>query len=348
MALAVCALSGAVRAQAADAAGGVPDFPFTLLNTVVNGKLGKDAFTFAHITDLHIGEGEKDYGTEGYDDAPPAADSGVPARRLKEAVDWINANKDARNIAFVIVTGDITDSAEKSEFMKAKELLDALTIPYIPVPGNHDIWPYTAPAEAPAPLGDEYFKDIFAPVFEGLKAKFSGWDDGTRLTRTFDNEHNVHAYFQNFSFDYRGYRFLFADFNARAHAPVRKKGIGPEAELHDIEDGTMRWLRSRFEGYKGGPGRLLLFAHHPLTGHLPRTETYPGAGGFPQEDLRTVISYLSERGIKGNMGLWAAGHTHKNREYTLKAVPRGAISPCVETGAVKEGHLRLFEVRGAL
>jgi predicted MPP superfamily phosphohydrolase len=125
-----------------------------VLNSTVNRGLGGKSFRFVQLTDLHIGEGMGDYGTEGFDDTAPAGDIGVSAQRLREAVNWINANKDPQNIAFVMITGDITDSAERSEFLKAKEILDTLTVPYIPMPGNHDIWPYTANGDAPAPVGD--------------------------------------------------------------------------------------------------------------------------------------------------------------------------------------------------
>ncbi|MCJ7745815.1 MAG: metallophosphoesterase, partial [Actinobacteria bacterium] len=127
-------------------------------------------FSYAQITDLHIGRGEGDYGTPGFDDAPPSGDVGLPAQNLRSTVDWINANQGSMPIEFVVVTGDIADSAEKSEFMKAKEILDTLVVPYIPIPGNHDMWPYTASAECNEPCGDQYFKEIFASEFETLRS----------------------------------------------------------------------------------------------------------------------------------------------------------------------------------
>jgi len=61
------------------------------------------------------------------------------------------------------ISGDIADSAEKSEMLKAKKILDKLKdpngdgnlkdgIPYIPVFGNHDVWPYTEEKEANFPV----------------------------------------------------------------------------------------------------------------------------------------------------------------------------------------------------
>ena len=83
------------------------------------------SFTFVHITDIHIGEGQGDYGTLGYlNDTMPEGDVGYSAIRLRRAVNWINENAVENDIHFVTVTGDITDSGEKSEFDKAKEILD--------------------------------------------------------------------------------------------------------------------------------------------------------------------------------------------------------------------------------
>ena len=45
-------------------------------------------FSFIHLTDTHIGEGEDDYGTEGFTDLPPKGDIGAPAIRLRRSVNW--------------------------------------------------------------------------------------------------------------------------------------------------------------------------------------------------------------------------------------------------------------------
>ena len=74
------------------------------------------AFTFAHITDTHIGSENAD-------------------EDLRRTVDDINANPD---IEFVIHTGDVTEFGSDKELYLAKQILDKLTKPYYIVPGNHD------------------------------------------------------------------------------------------------------------------------------------------------------------------------------------------------------------------
>lgn len=74
-------------------------------------------FKFAFISDTHIG-------------SPTGADED-----LMRTVNDINSLPD---VDFVIVTGDITEMGTNLEILRAKELLDELTIPYYVVPGNHD------------------------------------------------------------------------------------------------------------------------------------------------------------------------------------------------------------------
>lgn len=83
----------------------------------VNILIGQTHFTFAHVTDTHVGSstGEAD---------------------LKRTVDDINSLHD---VAFVIITGDITEFGFDDELRKAKLILDRLTIPWFIIPGNHDM-----------------------------------------------------------------------------------------------------------------------------------------------------------------------------------------------------------------
>ncbi|HND83854.1 MAG TPA: metallophosphoesterase, partial [Chitinophagales bacterium] len=100
-------------------------------------------FSFVQLSDIHIGEGFGDYGTSGYfNDTIPVVDTSDPANDLRAAIRWINENKMNKNLKFVVISGDLTGSAEKSEFQMCKNLLNTLEIPYVPIIGNHDIWPY--------------------------------------------------------------------------------------------------------------------------------------------------------------------------------------------------------------
>lgn len=56
--------------------------------------------------------------------------------------EWIVANREARNIRFVLHEGDITDRNTHPEWMNARRAMDVLLrgqVPFVLVPGNHDI-----------------------------------------------------------------------------------------------------------------------------------------------------------------------------------------------------------------
>jgi outer membrane protein assembly factor BamB/predicted phosphodiesterase len=77
------------------------------------------SFRFAFISDTHIG-----------------SPNGGAEEDLRRTVADINSMKE--NIAFVVITGDITELGTNQQLQLAKQLLDSLQIPYYIIPGNHD------------------------------------------------------------------------------------------------------------------------------------------------------------------------------------------------------------------
>lgn len=75
-------------------------------------------FRFAFISDTHIN-----------------SSNSIPAEDLRRTVQDINAMDD---IAFVVITGDITELGTAEELKLAKQILDSLDVPYYIIPGNHD------------------------------------------------------------------------------------------------------------------------------------------------------------------------------------------------------------------
>ncbi len=73
-------------------------------------------FTFAHVTDTHIG-------------------GKTSSEDLQKTIDDINS---IPNIDFVLFTGDITEFGSDNELEEAKKLIDQLNKPWYIVPGNHD------------------------------------------------------------------------------------------------------------------------------------------------------------------------------------------------------------------
>lgn len=99
------------------------------------------AFRFAFLSDTHIG-----------------SPNGAAEEDLRRTVADINAMND---IAFVVLTGDITELGTNKELATAKQILDSLNVPYYIIPGNHDTgWSESGGLSFNQAFGDDkfYFK----------------------------------------------------------------------------------------------------------------------------------------------------------------------------------------------
>lgn len=89
-----------------------------LLTLGLKGWAQISPFRFAFVTDIHIG-----------------SPNGSPEEDLRRTVRDIVAMDD---IAFVLLTGDITELGTDQEIALAKSILDSLDVPWYIIPGNHD------------------------------------------------------------------------------------------------------------------------------------------------------------------------------------------------------------------
>ncbi|MGB9721812.1 MAG: metallophosphoesterase, partial [bacterium] len=200
---------------------------------------GNEWCQFVIIADPHIGAEFSDYGTPGWNDSPPDINNeGYDAAILRGVVNWINTHRISERIRFVIVLGDLTQSAEISELLKAREILNNLEAPWIPLLGNHDVWPYiSASNKAPEDLSDSYFHNIFASQYQYLAAVLPNFVKCPVPIWNWEVDPDHNSYFQNFAFDYptgnKIWHFICLDFNARDDAP-NGKGVAGEADLHTL------------------------------------------------------------------------------------------------------------------
>jgi outer membrane protein assembly factor BamB len=93
-------------------------FVFVLLLPVLLSQAQIRAFRFVHISDTHIG-----------------SPNGSAEEDLRRTVRDINQLND---VAFVIITGDITELGTNEQLSLAKQILDSLKVTYYIIPGNHD------------------------------------------------------------------------------------------------------------------------------------------------------------------------------------------------------------------
>ena len=292
-------------------------------------------WSFAVITDLHIGEGAAgdDYGNAGWNDGDTGQDGYSSVYNLRMAVDVINANSASQNIAFVAVLGDLTDSAEMSELYKTRDILNELCVPWIPVIGNHDVWPYSGTSESPE-VGansagtDFYFNEVFRSQYGLLSATFGNWEKASVPVWNPEADPAHYGYFQNFAFDFNGYHFVGLDFNSRARAGY---GVWPEPDLYDYPGGTWHWFTNHLSQYVAShpesSENVILFAHHPMLDD--------GIFGFDMfstgEITNTMYPFLLAYGA--NLLAEYCGHKHRNLISPL------GFMDVIETAANKDGPL---------
>lgn len=96
----------------------------------------------AVMNDMQVGEypwpNWSDFETDGWNDYDENIDSNDVIGNNRNVAAHIRDQSDA---TFAVILGDISSSAESSEFQRAREICNLTNRSYIPIPGNHDPWP---------------------------------------------------------------------------------------------------------------------------------------------------------------------------------------------------------------
>ena len=287
------------------------------------------AFSFVILTDTHIGEGVEDHGTAGWDDEQGGGIESDSEAILARAVADTNALAAAADgPSFALVLGDLSDSGERSELQRAHELLEALQIPWLPLLGNHEMWPYAydteqgAYAEADGPVGDGVMLDVFAPAFKQGAADLPSL---VRAPAVWNPEIDAESSFVNFAFSHCGVRFVALDFTTRMHAGSGYPGVASEAVLHDFEGGSWPWvLADLAEGPGAEAETVVVLAHHPITNSA--------LVSLDSSSFEMASDTLTQLGLDQRIAAFFGGHLHIDSE---QQGPAGI--PAVLTAATKEG-----------
>jgi hypothetical protein len=229
-----------------------------------------ETFSFAIIADPHI--------------------DGNPDNKAKfeTAVDWINNNKESKDIELTFVLGDISwgGSRGNRNLGTAKKILDRLGnngITYIPVIGDNEI---QAGCE-------KEFQEVFGPHFNALSRILGNWRKAPAPV--------AGKYLQNFSFDYKGCHFVCPDFNSR-------KAGGEGGELHDFAGGSWPWFKSDIEQCpKSKKENIVIMTH---VGMFGTGFEFADKFVYSESEMDTIKSFLN--GYKDNVDTNYAGHLHLN------------------------------------
>ena len=203
-------------------------------------------------------------------------------QRLAAAVAWINAEAPARAIELVVVLGDIGWAGGTA---RAKELLDALDMPYVPLVGDNELHGW-----------EEDFAAVFEPQYDALVGQL---EDYRRAATPIDNPlAGQPSYLQTFAFSHRGSRFYALDWCIRGEDGV----LAEFGDLHDYEGGTWRWFEEDFNAQlaaiEGGERESVI-----LLSHIPMML---GAFDHPEMDALEGLLLPEVDYVYANL----AGHVH--------------------------------------
>eukprot|EP01095_Lingulamoeba_sp_RSL-Kostka_P011989 TRINITY_DN467_c5_g2_i2.p1 TRINITY_DN467_c5_g2~~TRINITY_DN467_c5_g2_i2.p1 ORF type:complete len:277 (+),score=57.36 TRINITY_DN467_c5_g2_i2:111-941(+) len=230
-------------------------------NPNINNNDDESSYSIAVISDMHIGESPKQ------------------TTLAEECVTKINSLIEKNNIKFVIITGDLSNSALPKQFLEAKSILDELKVPYLPILGNHDVWTYnsTLQTEEREPTGDQLFASIFAENFNS----FPFGDLVYKNVPVWNPFLNITCHFQNWELYYQNTLFYGLDWSSREHAvtALGYQGSMPGTRNKNFEGGTFNWLEERLNYTHNhqttyDSNQIILLQHHPF--HMPFDFIPPG------------------------------------------------------------------------
>lgn len=210
-------------------------------------------FTFALLTDVHIGYFPK---------AVPAENNNATYMNysVNNFTDTLQTVKRI-NPDFILITGDLVEYDKKDFFIAFRNLLKSVSIPVKGItPGNHDR------------------RDKYSGLIGNNLSNYSKYIKPISNPASIDN---------NYSFDFKGYRFIGldsgADYNVSIYDGIIMENkttsislsYDPSPESNGISNEQMTRLRGEFNN----TAPKIVFMHHPVMDYT--NDNYPGWPGRP-------------------------------------------------------------------
>ncbi len=207
--------------------------------------------------------------------------------RFADALDWIDAESDARGIEVVLLAGDI---AWGNGFPDAVRLLADTVIPVAPMIGDNEI----------ASGDEEVFHTSFTEHYVALESTLDGWRMAERPVH--NPEHGVDSWLFNFAFEHRDVRFVGLDWSPRNETDRVLSEMGT---LHNFEGGTLPFLVDELASATNAlDSSVVMLTHQPM---------YLGPGGFFLDNWATLTEAMLP--YDNLLGINVAGHLHQDSEF---------------------------------
>ena len=214
----------------------------------------KESFSFAVMPEIELGRPVLDL-TDWFRGTEEAVVGKELDSRLVAAINFLNTINTIPEIDFVATAGDLTDSALPEQFLKVKEIMDKLSKPWLPVIGNHDLWPYQKLPDSilsrrhswedNGPNGPRIFSDIFQENFQKLSILLAGWQ-------------RQYTLLQNYAFLHNSVRLIIVDNMGREHAIAGFPGV---IGLPKLYPETWQWLQKQLSKEEE---MKIVISHAPL------------------------------------------------------------------------------------
>jgi hypothetical protein len=172
------------------------------------------------------------------------------------------------------------------------------------------MWPHNSTHSTNKPNGDF----LFAKYFENCFVPRSGLYYNTKPT--YNPQHNITSWFQNWEFQHGDIVFYGLDWNMRTRWKFPFKGVVPGADLHDFPGGTFPWFKERLSILKKKekqPKTVVIFQHQPFIApfYVPNL-----IWGFSSDKLAAIEKMLTSFYGKDDPTLWGIFSGHYHRWYS--------------------------------